>query len=82
MSEPPKKIQKLTLNAFITARNISNRSRESDVSNQNVTCSTQSLSDFKIVRPVKNKQGESSSSLCSSKQVPASSQIAKKVSLG
>ena len=30
---------------------------ESDVSNQNVTFSTQSLSDFEIVRPAENKQG-------------------------
>ena len=63
MSEPPKKMRQLTLNAFITASSISNRSRESDVSNQNVTSSTQSLSDFKIARPAKNKQGESSDSL-------------------
>ena len=63
MSEPPQKIQKLTLNAFITASSISNRNRELDVSDQNVTSSTQSLSDFEILRSAKNKQGESSGSL-------------------
>ena len=58
-------MQQLTLNAFITASSICNRSRESDVSNQNVTSSTQFLSDFEMVRPVENDQGESSGSLCS-----------------
>ena len=49
------KIRKLTLNLFITASSITNRSRESDVSDQNVTSSTQSSSDFEIVRPTGNK---------------------------
>ena len=45
------------------ARSISNRSRESNVSDQNVTFSTRSSSDFKIVRPAENDQGERSGSL-------------------
>ena len=64
MSEPPpKKIRQLTLNAFITANNNNNRSRESDVRDQNVTSSTQPLLDFKIVRPAENEQGKRSGSL-------------------
>ena len=51
MSEPPpKKIRQLTLNAFITTNSNNNRSRESDVPNQNV-------------RPAENEQGERSGSL-------------------
>ena len=61
--EPPKKIWQLTLNAFTNPSRISNRSKKSDVSNQNVTSITQSSSDFEIVRPVENKQSESSDSL-------------------
>ena len=61
-SKPRKKIQQLTLNAFITASSISNRSRESDVFYQNVIFSTQSLSDFEIVRPAENEQDGSSGS--------------------
>ena len=57
------KIRQLTLNAFITACSISNKSRKSDVSDQNVTPSTQSFSDFEIVRPAENEQDESSGSL-------------------
>ena len=71
----------LTLNAFITASSITNRGRESDVSDQNVTSSTQSSSDFEIVRPTGNKQNERSGSCVPPKRVAASSQIAKKASL-
>ena len=54
----------MTSNAFIAASSISNRSKESsDISDQNVTSSTQSLSDFEILRPTKTEQGERSSSL-------------------
>ena len=60
---PPKKIPQLTLNAFITANSNNNRSRESDVPDQNVTSSVQSLLDFEIVRPAENEQGERSGSL-------------------
>ena len=63
MSKPPKKRQQLTLNAVITASSISNRSRESDVSDQNVTSNSQSSSDFNIVRPAENEQGKSPCSL-------------------
>ena len=64
MSEPPpKKIRQLTLNAFIIANSNNNRSRESDVPDQNVTSSTQSSLDFEIVRPAENEQGERSGSL-------------------
>ena len=70
MFEPPKKIWQLTLNAFITASSIINRSRESDVSDQNVTSSTQSSSDLEILRPVENEQGESSGSLRSAQAGP------------
>ena len=64
MSEPPpKKTRQLTLNALITTNSNNNRSRESDVPDQNVTSSTQSSLDFKIVRPAENEQGERSSSL-------------------
>ena len=64
------KIRMLTLNAFITASSISNRSRESDVSDQNVTSSTQSSSDFEIVRPTENEQDERSGSLRSTQMGP------------
>ena len=64
MSEPPpKKIQQLTLNAFITANSNNNRIRESNVPDQNVTSRTQSLLDFEIVRSAENEQGERSGSL-------------------
>ena len=60
----------MTLNAFIIASSVSNRSRESDVSDQNVSSSTQSSSDFEIVRPAENKQGESLGSLHSTQAGP------------
>ena len=82
MSEPPKEIRKLTLNAFIPASSISNRSRKSGVSDQNVTSSTQSSSDFEIVRPAENEQGESSGSLCSTQACPRFQPNCKKASLG
>ena len=50
MSEPPKKIWQLTLNAFITPSSINNRSRESDVSEQNVTSITQSEQNCQILK--------------------------------
>ena len=63
ISESPKKIRQLALNVFITVNNINSRSKESDVSDQNVVARTQSLSDFEIARPVENKQDKRSGSL-------------------